>query len=262
MFVVPALVFEPHLRPQILSHALFLHSWFLEHQGGIDGVNWSVAVEMQFYAAMLLLAPWLRRARWSVIAAGAVGISWCWRAAVFYLVDAHGRWGTFPVFVYSTELPGMLDEFAAGILLARFVLSPVGISVLRWARRWPLGLPLATYLVVRATFASYWPYSSYWDLAPMVVMFKSALAIACAMVVLTACALQFPLVVRLTAPLRYLGTISYRIHLWHILIIESLKRVGWVDGPKALPYVIGLTLLFASLSWHFFERPLISRARN
>jgi peptidoglycan/LPS O-acetylase OafA/YrhL len=77
------------------------------------------------------------------------------------------------------------------------------------------------------------------------------------MVLLSACALQYPATVRLTAPLRYLGTISYGIYLWHLPVILALKRVSWVDGPKALPVVIVLTLVFASLSWHFFERPMM-----
>lgn len=262
VFNEPGLVFEPSVRPQIVTHALFLHSWIVTHQGGINGANWSVSVEMQFYVAMLLLAPWLRTARPLAVALGALTISWGWRAAVFYLVDAHGTWGTFPVFVFSTELPGMLDEFAVGILLARFILSPAGGLFLLWARKWLWVMPFATTIVVMAALHVYWRNSTYWDSALMVTGFKSVLAVACGMVVLTACTLQFPVVVLLTAPVRYLGTISYGIYLWHIPVILALKRVTWVDGPTALPYVIGLTLLFAAGSWHFFERPLLLAAHR
>jgi peptidoglycan/LPS O-acetylase OafA/YrhL len=61
---------------------------------------------------------------------------------------------------------------------------------------------------------------------------------------------------------RYLGTISYGIYLWHLPVILALKRVTWVDGPQALPSVLVLTVLFAALSWHFFERPLMMRFRD
>jgi peptidoglycan/LPS O-acetylase OafA/YrhL len=259
VFIQPELVFVPDIWKQILSHVVFLHSWLPMHQGGINGVNWSVSVEMQFYVLMVLAAPWLRRANWLWIGFGAIAIAWTWRAAAFLLVDTNGPFTTFPVFVYTTELPGMLDEFAAGILLARFVLSPKGQAVLAWARPKPWLLLLATCVVVTVSLQIYWHNTTYWNSAPMVIAFKTLLAITCGMVVLTACALDYAVVVRVTAPLRYLGTISYGIYLWHLPIILALKRVSWVDAPRAVTPVILLTLLFASLSWHFFERPLMRR---
>jgi peptidoglycan/LPS O-acetylase OafA/YrhL len=93
----------------------------------------------------------------------------------------------------------------------------------------------------------------------MVIAFKSLQAIACATIVPAACSLQSTLLAWLTAPLRYLGTISYGIYLWHLPVLLALKRVTWVDGPIALLPVVILTLIFASLSWHFFERPLMQR---
>jgi peptidoglycan/LPS O-acetylase OafA/YrhL len=257
VFVQPELVFVPGIWKQILSHGVFLHSWFLMHQGGINGVNWSVSVEMQFYLLMLLTAPWLLRANCLLIGVGAVAIAWSWRTAVFLLVDPNGQWGTFPVFVYTTELPGMLDEFAAGILLARFILSPKGQALMVRARARPWIIPGAAAILVTIALEIYWHNSTYWNSGPMVVAFKSLLAITCTMVLLSACSFRYRKIVRLTAPLRYLGTISYGIYLWHLPVILALKRVTWVDGPKALLPVIILTLLFASLSWHFFERPLM-----
>jgi peptidoglycan/LPS O-acetylase OafA/YrhL len=259
VFIQPELVFVPDIWKQVLSHGLFVHSWFLMHQGGINGVNWSVSVEMQFYLLMLLSAPWLRRANWLLIGMGGVAVAWSWRAGVYLLVDPNGQWGTFPIFVYTTELPGMLDEFAAGVLLARIILSPKGQALLMWARPRPWVLPVAATIAVTVALQIYWRNSTYWNSGVMVIAFKTVLAVACAVVVLSACALQYPMVVQLTAPLRYLGTISYGIYLWHLPIIFALKRVSWVEGPKALPAVIMLTLLFASLSWHFFERPLMQR---
>lgn len=255
-FIQPELWFIPDIVPQLLTHALFLHSWFINHQGAINGVNWSVALEMQFYVLMLLIAPWLRRVHWAVILSGGVAIAWGWRAMVFYSVSSQGQ---FPLFVYTTELPGMLDEFAAGILLARFVLSARGAAVLAWARRFVFVLPLVTVAVVWAALRIYWANAVYWDSATMVIGFRSLMAVACAMVLLSACALGFAPVVRWTMPLRYLGTISFGIYLWHLPVILALHRLPWLTAERALPVVLGLTLLFASMSWHVFERPLMRR---
>jgi hypothetical protein len=94
---------------------------------------------------------------------------------------------------------------------ARFVLSAKGQALLAWARRWPWVLPVATTIVVTVAPQIYWCNATYWNSAPMVVAFKSLVAITYGMVLLSACALQYKMVVRLSAPLRYLGTISYGI---------------------------------------------------
>ena len=48
------------------SHALFLHNLLADTHGSINGPNWSVALEMQFYLLMLLAGPWLVRQRVAV----------------------------------------------------------------------------------------------------------------------------------------------------------------------------------------------------
>lgn len=96
----------------------------------------------------------------------------------------------------------------------------------------------------------------------MVVFFKTLLGLAWASVILSACTLQFRGLVALTAPLRYLGTISYGIYLWHLPVILTLKRVTWLTGPTALPYVLGIVFVLASGSWHLFELPFMQRVRS
>ena len=52
----------------VVSHLLFIHNWFPPTHGSINGPNWSVALEMQFYLLAALSAPWLARARlWQLV---------------------------------------------------------------------------------------------------------------------------------------------------------------------------------------------------
>ena len=96
----------------------------------------------------------------------------------------------------------------------------------------------------------------------MAVFGRTALALIWAGLVFMACCLRGPVVLFLTAPARYLGTISYGIYLWHLPVIMTLHlRVTWLDGQHALPYVVILTCFLASGSWHFFERPFMERAK-
>ena len=110
-----------------------------------------------------------------------------------------------------------------------------------------------------ATMRIYWMHGSNWATWQMIVFWRTALGGTCLLAVLSACAIDDGWFLTLTAPLRYLGTISYGIYLWHMLVIMALKPFFLNDPVHACIWVLGLALLFASLSWHFFEQPLMQR---
>jgi peptidoglycan/LPS O-acetylase OafA/YrhL len=70
------------------------------------------------------------------------------------------------------------------------------------------------------------------------------------------------------APLRYLGTISYGIYLYHlmlpVLLPKLARRMGYADllaplGDQTLPYLAFYSLASvgaAAVSWHAFEGPI------
>lgn len=61
------------------------------------------------------------------------------------------------------------------------------------------------------------------------------------------------------APVSYLGTISYGIYLWHLPVLLSLKTLDWLKPELALMWCLVITCILASVSWHFFEKPLMDR---
>jgi peptidoglycan/LPS O-acetylase OafA/YrhL len=97
--------------PDLLTHLLFIHTWFQERYGTINGVLWSLAVEVEFYCIFPLVWALFKKQPW-LTAAAMIVISWAWRA---YL--AHCCYNTlFPS--YEQNLPGFLDVFAFGMLSA------------------------------------------------------------------------------------------------------------------------------------------------
>lgn len=259
-----ALIFVAMVAPQVLfdgfalnalAHATFLHNLVPGYHGAINGSNWSLATEMQFYVLMLLLGPWIaRRASWKMLCAF-VCVAWAWRFGVTWYIPESSVNGPVRLFMASTQLPGTLDEFAAGILLAKTLRTERGAG---WLQRYGLwSIPLAA-CAVWAVMTLFWGHT-YWDKPLMVVFFKTALAFAFFWVLVAACALNAPLWVTLTWPLRYLGTISYGIYLWHLPILLTLHDLPWLGPERALPIVVGLTLALAAFSWHFFEKPLAKR---
>ncbi len=261
-FISPELLFE-NFWINLVSHLLFVHNLNLNLHGAINGSNWSLATEMQFYVLMLLVAPWIRIGRWWAIAAVFVGIAWAWRYGVTVFVQPSAQLGSFPVFVAATQLPGMLDEFVAGLLVARLVRSEFGEKLLGGGVSVRVALFALAAIAVTVTMSIFWRYASFWNFPLMVTMWRSLLALAFALVLLFTISIKVSGVPRkFLSPLYYLGTISYGIYLWHLPVLLSLKKLTWISPGVALTWGIGLTCVFASVSWHLFEQPLIKRLRR
>jgi peptidoglycan/LPS O-acetylase OafA/YrhL len=227
--------------------------------GSINGPNWSLGIEMQFYVLILLAAPWLRRMRPLVVLGVCIGIAWTWRAAVFALCFGQIRDGVNMTWHGISQVPGMLDEFACGIALALFLHrdSNGGRARFLHATRWLW--PVATWAVASITMRLFWMDGAFWVNWKLVIFWRTLLALTFLLAVVSACALNDRWILVLTAPLRYLGTISYGIYLWHSLVIFAIRPLVMDNPPQACLWVVGLTLLLSSASWHFFEKPMMDQ---
>lgn len=239
---------------QLLTHGLFIHSFFIDTHSALDGVNWTLAIEMQFYLAVALLAGWIERTPAWRIAFYAIAVSWSWRACMFMLFGSSGTW---VLFMRVTQLPGTLDEFAAGIVLAKLMLerpSP--------ARGEALGWLAAACVLGYACMAIYWPRATYWDHPGMVVHWRTGFAAFLLCVLATAVRLPQVLAQRWLRPFDYLGEISYGIYLWHLFAIEYVIHLRGMKQLEAAAWVLALTLVAASVSWRWIEKPFMGLARR
>jgi peptidoglycan/LPS O-acetylase OafA/YrhL len=261
VFITPTLLFD-NFWNNIIVHLFFVHNFSVNLSGSINGSNWSLATEMQFYLMILLIAPWLRVARFWHIFLLLVGIAWLWRFGVTVLVPPDKTLGVMPMFVAATQLPGMLDEFAIGILLARFIRAERGRNVLDYfnSKTRAVAVWLLSVLVLYLTLEVFWPRGDFWSFPLMVIFFRTLLGMTFGVMLFAACAVPpAGILGKILSPFYYLGTISYGIYLWHLPVLLSLKRLTWQSPSEALPWAIGLTILFAAVSWHFFEQPLIQK---
>lgn len=264
--VEPGLLQEKFSRlfSHIAAHLGLVHNWFAKTHGSINGPNWSVAAEMQFYVLAIFLAPVLSRVKpWKILLWGFLG-AWLFRAAVFYLMVERNDFTR--MFIFSSQVPGMADEFAAGIFLARLYLDG---TLHNWLTKWPRSPGMLHFYVaflaivaLGVAMAIFFPKAKYWNNAYMVTFWRSGIALSFILIVAL-----FTLLPDLTKnwfgkPLHYIGDISYGIYLWHLPVILSLKRVLPADNHLLLlNWSIVLTLTLAAMSWHFFEKPLMQRYR-
>jgi peptidoglycan/LPS O-acetylase OafA/YrhL len=111
-------------------------------------------------------------------------------------------------------------------------------------------------------FSLFWSHSLYWDVPAMVVFWRTGFAAFLACMVAAAVCLPQSLARRWLRPLDYLGDVSYGIYLWHLFAVELVIHMLGVKGLPALAAVLVLTILAASISWRWFERPFMALGRR
>lgn len=222
--------------------------------GGLTQM-WSLSVEVSFYLALPVFALLARRipvgARVPVIAAfGMLSWAWAW-------LPLDGGPGSNPL----NWPPAFLSWFAAGMLLAEWVHSPIG-PVHQFARRRLVMAVVAVlaYLVAASPLAG--P-------AGLVQGTATQFAVKTAMGAVVAFALVAPLVLdRRDTPHRLLGSAfmvtlgrwSYGLFIWHLAALDMVFPViGTFPFTGRMPTVLVLTLIFgfaiAAVSYALVESP-------
>lgn len=252
----------PVLVIQVLSHALFLQNLHPLTHGVINGVSWSLALEMQFYVALILSIGWLlRMGPWRTLFL-LVGVSWAWRFATTIFL-APGAADVHLQVIYTTELPGTLDAFGMGITLALLVHKGHGAWADRLRTGWQnclMWLALAAAALWSAS-AIFFQHPQYWADFGMVVFWRTLLAtgFAAALAAVVTCPLRGGGVLR---PIRYLGHISYGIYLWHFPVLLALLTLPNVRGLSLFWSVLMGAGALASLSWHLMERHWVVTSKS
>ncbi|MBV8147971.1 MAG: acyltransferase [Candidatus Eremiobacteraeota bacterium] len=258
--------------PDLGSHLLFVHTWFPDRYGTINGVLWTLAVEVEFYCLFPLIWWCFKRTPWLTVATMSA------MALVWRLFFAHCCYDSlFPT--YEENLPGYFDIFAAGMISA-YVFVRFGELLRLRLRIFAPALAVAGAAALVALlqslfafrFADQW--AGVWQIDKRPLLGAAFALIALASLVSP----RWWQVVLDNPPLRFLAVISYNLYLYHQLLARELlawRVPPYIGDPHYDPgwqvryteIAFAVTIAQAAAVTYLFERPILrlepprSRAR-
>jgi peptidoglycan/LPS O-acetylase OafA/YrhL len=248
---------------EVLTHLLFIHTWWQSTYGSINGVLWTLAVEVEFYLVFPLIWWCFRRQAW--LTCGIMIV-----AALLWRVHANNCCFSTSMPLLVENLPGYLDIFACGMLAAwSFVHVGRRIRASRLSLFSPIA-GIAGFVVLARLLIHMFDHriDPQWQTALQVVD-RPLYGLSFALIALGF--LTAPPLFRLlidNAPLRFLGLISFNLYLYHQLIAREMLRLHvppYAGDPHYDPAwqwqytlaVFAATIVEAAIVTYAFERPLL-----
>lgn len=251
----------------LAAHVAFAHYFtpVTSASLGVNGALWTLALEVQYYLLLPLLAPWIARRPW--VAAGtlvAVAVLWRWEAAhgMPGLVSMEMRWGAawkLPEetirHLLATQLPGYLAHFAIGILLGRAWLRAPAAGNASSQLAWVLvAIAAAAFLYYIHGFGGKPAGELTWLLVPL------AMGVAIHALVTKAPVAGAALLAN--RPMAFAGRVSYSAYLYHLPLLLAWNRLVPDLGWAGLPLYLALVGAVSWLSYEHVERPFLTSKRD
>ena len=252
---------------------IFLHFAFLQniseaHAFVLNRVYWTLPTEFGYYlllplfAALATLFASHKRAAWLMLSVSLIAFAIAYRVVAYAAVaDAPIDKKVFALL----QLPGLIDHFAIGMLLAWVYVRHVAAVSSRLAD----GVMLAGLLGIVSMMALLdHEYATYWNGHILIFIGYTITACFIGMLVLgVAMAGRLSRALFANPMMLALGIVSYSLYLWHLPIQFWTQRLldhFSVSGDRLWWLVaisVPLSMLAATLSYYWIERPFMPRSR-
>jgi peptidoglycan/LPS O-acetylase OafA/YrhL len=278
-FLVVGLSLLPHLLSSLVpalagrftplpipwwTYATFTQNFWMAQLGEFGpsgtGITWSLAIEEQFYLTIPLL---IRKVRMRYLAAALLAV--IFGAPLFrFLLHATASHAGMASYVL---MPARADALCLGVLIALLVRNDIFWSRLQANRHmlWSVTAVLfagAVFMTWRSYDALSIPMTT-WGFSWLAALYTCILLIAIAPSGIVPAILGNKSLMRL-------GTLAYCSYLIHVGVMQAVRHplnahfpqfpvAAWIFGGLV---GMAITLLAASLSFEYFEKPLLRRGRQ
>ena len=240
---------------QLLTHLFLAHNFFQSAAFSINGVTWSLSVELQFYVLAFFIVPLTMRANRTMLIKSYLALFGgvlAYRLVCWYWLTQTGASDSAFIHLFS-QVPALVDSFALGGLIFMLNLPCLTRPQAVLLAFLTFGLLMAIYFIYDANALRYW------NSLPMTALFRSLVAMFAGVALLLAMSIRTTFIWR---PMLELGKISYGIYLWHLIVLYLVQRYSPFNGMAAALTVIAVTLVLAKLSYLAIEMPSMRWARN
>ncbi len=246
-----------------VRHILLIQTYFPDTGFAGIAVAWTLAVEVSFYVFVPLWSVVVRRFRARPFVAELTGIG------VLFTIGVAARlwsgWETVPAWVFV--LPTSLCTLSAGMLLA--VLASEGAHDSGLARRLArLGNPARWWwAAAAAVFAVQCalPYGILAGVTPSQLIRDNLLRVPVAFLLVVPGVFGDGGMIRRvlrSAPMVFLGVVSYGVYLWHTSVITEFDGYTWIPNDLQFVAAFFVTVAIATASWYLLERPVLRLAHR
>ncbi|MFM5412251.1 acyltransferase family protein [Aeromonas veronii] len=234
-------------------HLLFIHSYLEQTHGSINGAYWSLGVEFSFYIFMAVTACFLHSIRKRYILLSCMLVAaWLWRYTIYIYFNGQ----PMQQFIWSTQVIGMLDEFAIGCLVA-FLYADYLVQEKHPKNYIAFGLIVTGFTLI-AVFVKNLD-DTFWREISSMVFARTYLALGFGMIIFAFIMLErnkwFVSLCQWSG-LSFIGMISFSIYLYHMPIINAANQVKDMSSSPILLSIsiLVMVLLMGIFSFHFIER--------
>lgn len=248
----------------IVTHLLFIHTWWSETSGSINGVLWTLAVEVEFYAIFPLVWWLFRRNAWlTTFALIAVSLS--------FRVYAQSCCIHTSAPLMLENLPSYIDVFAFGMLAAYLYVRSCGAADDRRVQYAATVVAFVAIVAAAVDLQHLWLVRAQPDWPTTWVVYHRTFTAAAFCAVALGSLMSVPIWRRALANpvLLFYGAISYNLYLYHQALARLLLhwrippftgRNEHADPHWQVAYTVlavVVTTAQAAIVTYAFERPLL-----
>lgn len=196
----------------ILTHVLFIHNFWTDTNGSINGVLWTMATIVQFYIISVLLYKLVKKN--SILAlVMSIIVTISFKYIFFHII------GTEQYFVYGRQVVTALDNFVIGMVLAKYLKEHENNNIKQRSKILLfVGSMAMLSLFIYITGQRWNIYYDSW----VGYCWHSVLAVILAVVILSFSRIRFNHESVIAKFIHYISNVQYGIYIWHLVIIKNL----------------------------------------